>query len=164
MQIGIISDTHNKISKLYKAVEILNARSVSFLIHCGDLTDDRLIGCLNGFRVYFAYGNTDFSIGAIDRALNKIDPLAKSGYSLDFHIENKRFFVAHGDTKKILVDAINSNNYDYILTGHTHQFCDERINRSRLINPGALGGNQGEHSFAILDTELDLVEQILING
>ncbi len=37
MKIGIISDTHDRIDNLHKAITLLQVRGVQILIHCGDL-------------------------------------------------------------------------------------------------------------------------------
>ncbi|MBI2647490.1 metallophosphoesterase family protein, partial [Candidatus Woesearchaeota archaeon] len=47
-----------------------------------------------------------------------------------------------------------SNKYDYVLTGHTHIKRDEKIGKTRIINPGALFGIH-PYTIALLDVEKD---------
>jgi hypothetical protein len=57
----------------------------------------------------------------------------------------------------------NDGQLDYLFTGHTHVRMDKRIGRTRLINPGALGGTRKQsRSVAILDLDTDeLIFEIL---
>ncbi|MGV8050425.1 MAG: metallophosphoesterase family protein [Anaerolineaceae bacterium] len=159
MQIGIMSDTHNKLTAVHQALEILRARKISLIVHCGDLTNERLLQQFYGFSLYLAFGNADFATGAISLAVKKLDREGLTGENLEFSLNARQFFVTHGHYPARLQHAIDSGRYDYILTGHTHTFRDERQGGCRVINPGALGGNKGNYSFAILDTELDLLER-----
>lgn len=159
MQIGIMSDTHNKLTSVHQALEILRARKVFQIIHCGDLSDDRLLQQFYGFRIYLAFGNADFATGAISLAVKELELEGLTGEDLEFSLDGRQFFVSHGHHPARLQHAIDSGSYDYILTGHTHTFRNERQGRCRVINPGALGGNKGNYSFAILDTELDILER-----
>ncbi len=59
MKIGIISDTHNNVENLHKALNRLRQEDVVTIFHCGDLTDPATARLLDGFQVYFTYGNGD---------------------------------------------------------------------------------------------------------
>ena len=72
----------------------------------------------------------------------------------------KRFFVCHGYPKATLDNAVKSQNYDYILTGHTHKKQDEIVGKTRIINPGSLFSD--ENSIATLDIIKDKLEFIKI--
>jgi predicted phosphodiesterase len=46
---------------------------------------------------------------------------------------------------------------DYLLHGHTHELRDERIGRTRMINPGALF-RAARYTAALLDPRADRLE------
>ena len=58
----------------------------------------------------------------------------------------------HGDNEEALQNLIASGEYAYVLHGHTHKRRDQTVGRTRVINPGALGGRRPQrYSFCILD-------------
>ena len=49
---------------------------------------------------------------------------------------------------------LTSGQFDYIFYGHTHVKSDEMVGKTRVVNPGAIGGaHRGTQGFIILDTE-----------
>jgi len=60
--------------------------------------------------------------------------------------------MVHGDNEELLRSLITSGQYAYVLCGHTHRRRDQRVGRTRVINPGALGGVRWQQrSLCILD-------------
>ncbi len=58
----------------------------------------------------------------------------------------------HGHLEGVVENLVESREYAYVFTGHSHRRKDEMIRATRLINPGALGGMHVEkRSFVILD-------------
>jgi predicted phosphodiesterase len=58
----------------------------------------------------------------------------------------------HGDSEEVLRGLVASGQYAYVIHGHTHRRRDQTVGRTRVINPGALGGTRHqEHSLCILD-------------
>jgi predicted phosphodiesterase len=51
---------------------------------------------------------------------------------------------------------------DYLLHGHTHVTRDERVGKTRLINPGALF-RAARYTAAVLDPSSDDVELIEVS-
>ena len=76
---------------------------------------------------------------------------------IEFTYKNKKFYAYHGTKSKILNGAIQSNKYDYILTGHTHQKRDDKVGKTRIINPGALF-RVYPCTVALLDLENDKLD------
>ena len=160
MKIGIISDTHNNIEMTKKAVELFKSRKVDIVIHVGDFTSPEMIDLFEGLLCRFVLGNCDMDVEKInERALHL--GFGDVRKSCDIEIDNKRFFVMHGNNAIKIKEAIASGDYDYILKGHTHSFENYISNNTRVINPGAID-NTKEHSMAILETRDDSVEKITI--
>ncbi len=151
MKIGIISDTHDNLNNLKAALDILRAEEVSSILHCGDLCGPDVIRTLAGFDVWIAQGNMDRHIGlsqAAEETFGRV-PLAwfqkptLNGYPLA---------MIHGDNEEVLGNLISSGQYGYVFHGHTHRRRDQMVGRTRVINPGALGGTlKQSRSFCILD-------------
>lgn len=161
MQIAVISDTHNDIFHLEKAIQEIQRREISHLVHCGDVTLSQTLRPCKGLRLFLAYGNGDSDERAIAEELSLLNPENRSGLTLDFFIERQRFYVAHGDSPKLIQSALTSGLYDWVLQGHTHRFKNEIIGKSHWVNPGALGGKLTETgSFVVLDTVKMSVERV----
>jgi predicted phosphodiesterase len=58
--------------------------------------------------------------------------------------------------------ALESQSFDYLLHGHTHVKRDERVGRTRVINPGALHRAR-EKTVAVLDTATDMLTFLTVN-
>ena len=156
MKIGILSDSHNEIENVKKAVSVFESLGIDTVIHCGDVTIPRVLEVLKFFRVFLAYGNMDIDKEMLSITLKKPDKQNKVGPFLDFELAGKRILVIHGDDGYGLRMAIKSGEYDYVFTGHTHRVRDEKVGNTRVINPGALGGAFYEpRSIAYLDLETD---------
>ena len=160
MQIGIISDTHDNIQMVQAAQKKLKELGIKTVIHCGDFTEADVIDYLGEFQLYCVYGNGDYPF-EIDERVNWFRPDNLAGEFLELTIDNKHIFVTHGHRLNLLQNAIMDGKYDYVIHGHTHQFKDEFYKKTRLINPGALGGKKVEaRSFVVLDLETDYLQKI----
>ena len=74
MKIGIISDTHDDLTNLETALEILRAEGVATVLHCGDLCGLTIVRLMAEFDVWIAQGNMDRHLGlaqAVDATLGK---------------------------------------------------------------------------------------------
>ena len=70
----------------------------------------------------------------------------------------------HGHLTAKLNKLIRSRRYRYVFHGHTHRQRDELIGKTRIINPGALGGARYEpRSVCIVDFEKDEVRFITVS-
>jgi predicted phosphodiesterase len=54
-----------------------------------------------------------------------------------------------------------AQEHDYLLHGHTHVRRDERVGKTRVINPGALH-RAAEKTVALLDLAADRLEYLRI--
>ena len=60
---------------------------------------------------------------------------------------------------------IRSRRYKYVFHGHTHRQRDEKIGKTRVINPGALGGARYEpRTVCIVDLDKDDVRFIPVSN
>ena len=160
MKIAIISDTHDNISNVQAVRQLILAEGVDAIVHCGDLTDASVLGYFGDFQLYYTFGNCDLA-GIIRDELHLQGDRIQTGYDLSLNLNGKRVYVTHGHIDGYLEKAIASGNYDYIFHGHTHRFVDELSGKTRIINPGALGGKKVDtRSFAFLDLESGVLTRV----
>ena len=158
--LGIISDTHENEEAIKKAVKIFKEKSIEFGVHCGDIISPPMLEHFEGLKMKFVFGNND---GERNGLLIKcrefhFDEIKDE---LEFDYKRKKLYVYHGTKKEKLDAAIQSNKYDYILTGHTHIKRNEKTGKTRVINPGALFRIY-PYTVALLDAEKDKLEFVEI--
>lgn len=154
MKIGILSDTHNNIENLNKALARLRQEDVNVLIHCGDFTDPEVARLLYGFRVHAVFGNGDYASGFIRQILLEQDRLSSAGLVYSGVLGGARIAATHGHLPGKTAELARSGQFDYVFTGHSHLHIDQRFGETRLINPGSLGGKRSEpRQFCLLNLE-----------
>jgi putative phosphoesterase len=145
MKIGIISDTHDDIENVQKAIEIFNTEGVNYVIHAGDYVfpgvvkefeklNAKLIGVLgnnDGEKVHLLKNFLDIN-GDLKGELGEIE------------VDGLKFGVYHGTAKEVKEQLINSGKYNILICGHTHirepLHSDgkyENYGKTLVLNPGA---------------------------
>jgi putative phosphoesterase len=161
MIIAVLSDTHDNRNTVRKALKAARGRGAEEILHCGDLTSSSVLALFGGWTVQYARGNMDRDGAEIRAAVERLG--AGSGYGDELQLERGglRIAVMHGNRADRLSAAVRSEKFDFVFHGHTHRRRDERVGRTRRINPGALGGLAvGNFSFCLLDTATREVEFI----
>lgn len=160
MIVGVISDTHDNLEKISKAIKVLNEEKVDVVFHCGDYIAPFVIkrlGDLNS-KLIGVFGNNDGDKKLLLKFANDYEfELHNQPHELD--LNGKKLLLLHGlggmKTTKIIVRAIaQSNEYDVIIYGHTHQSEVIKIGNTLVLNPGEVFGMlYGKSTLALLDLE-----------
>ena len=159
--IGIISDTHENEAAIKKAAAIFKEKNVEFAVHCGDIISPPMLEHFKGLKMKFVYGNNDGERIGLNNKARELG-FEEVSDEKEFEYNGKKFYAYHGTKKEKLDAAIKSNKYDYILTGHTHIKKDEKIGKTRVINPGALFRIH-PYTIALLDIQKDKLEFVKIS-
>jgi putative phosphoesterase len=144
------------------AVTLLREAGAEFYVHCGDVGSERVLDHLAGLPSAFVFGNTDWDRASLARYAEKIG-VACHGAFADLELGGKKFAVVHGDDFKLKQRLLAEQQHDYLLQGHTHVRADQRVGRTRLINPGALHRAR-EKTVALLDTETDRLRLLTVSA
>ena len=151
MKIGILSDTHDRLPLLERAVERFNAEGVDLVLHAGDFVSPFTAIPLSKLEAEFAgvFGNNDGDRLYLAKRFEEIGPI-HLGYHA-FEIDGMRVVLMH-EPKSI--DALaDSGHYDLIVYGHTHH-VDLRTEGCIVVNPGeACGYLSGRATAVLLDTQ-----------
>lgn len=155
MQIGIISDIHDHIINLRKALHMLQRADA--LICCGDLCSPFIVDELaKGFPakdVHIIFGNNDGDAYRITTKAAGYQHLKLYGEFCELELGGKRIAVNHFDN--ISRALAKSDAYDVVCFGHNHQFEISQEGNTLLINPGEIfGGLTGSATFSIYDTDI----------
>jgi len=154
MILGVISDSHGRADRVRRAVALLEEKGATRFIHCGDVGGIEVFDEFIGRRLDFVWGNTDVPTQGLLAYLRTVG-IQPPAATLDLTIDERSILVFHGHEPGFRM-ALQHPRADYILHGHTHAACDERIGRTRIINPGALQ-RAAIYTVATLDPADDVV-------
>lgn len=159
MRIAIISDTHSRTSSVALALEIMAARSVDTILHCGDIQDGDTVRLFPA-HAHFVYGNCDYDRAEIAKAIQEIGATLHGAWG---HLEFEGVSLAftHGDDHLLLHDLEHANTFDFLFHGHTHIKKEHRTGKTRVINPGAIQ-RVAVRTFLLLDLPSGDVESITV--
>ncbi|HEY3362930.1 MAG TPA: metallophosphoesterase [Methanosarcina sp.] len=151
--IGIISDSHDNMDALRKAVEFFNERDVKAVLHAGDLVSPFTARAFKELKpkLYFVFGNNDGDKVTLTKRFEEIGATSCGNFG-DLTIDGLHIALMHG-TNEVLVKALaKSGEFDVVVRGHTHDPSVKIIEGVTMINPGeAAGVLSGKSTVAILD-------------
>jgi len=156
MKIGIMSDTHDYLPNIRKAIEIFNEEDVETVIHCGDFVSLFVIKEFEHLNanIIATYGNNDGERCKLKEWLKNINEDNIIDDFVSVELDGLRFFITHGHHQSIVDMAIKSGLYDVVVYGHTHEMVIEEVDDVLVINPGECCGYlTGNPTVVILDTE-----------
>lgn len=149
MLIGVISDTHDNMNMLKKAVDLFNERGVGLVLHAGDYIapftarELRRLGC----KLVGVFGNNDGEKFGLVKQFEEFGELHEGVHQLK--LDGKMIAITH--YPEIAETLAGSGAYDAVVYGHTHR-ADIRGPEPLVINPGECGGwLEGESTVAVLD-------------
>jgi putative phosphoesterase len=148
MLLGVISDTHDNLIKINKAVRFFNKKKISYVLHLGDYVAPFSCAILNQLNCPWqgVFGNND---GEKDGLL-KISEGKITAPPLRITLNNKKITLVH-DINTI---KIEKENAEIILFGHTHKIEIKKNKNTLLLNPGeCCGWLTGVGSIALLDLD-----------
>jgi putative phosphoesterase len=158
--IGIMSDSHDNMDAIRKAVNFFNEAKVELVIHAGDLIAPFTAKEFKKLNCEFIaiFGNND---GERDNLRNAYKDLCYLEDFKELEIQKKKIAVFHG-TNNALTDAlVKSGNYDIVISGHTHK--QEIIEgKCMFINPGETCGYLSDKKTVVLLDPEDLSYETII--
>jgi uncharacterized protein len=160
MKIAVISDSHDNLPNLSKAVNWIRREKIKLIIHCGDVSKyDFLKEALGSFkgRFFLAKGNCD---------IEDFTGIPKSKIFDSFgmvKIGGRKIAFTH--FPKTADELAKENKYDVVFYGHDHKPWVKKTGRTRVANPGNLAGVFYKSTFAVYDTKtgklsLEILERI----
>ncbi len=154
VKVGIVSDTYDNREGLRQLLDRFLVGGAHWLFHCGGLGSVNLVELLKPWQIYIVAGEKERERQAIEVALQKARLQATLPPSLTATLEGFRIGLCRGDDMLLVNRWAKSGDFDYIFYGHTLRRVDNVIGKTRVINPGALGGPRYQSRSGYL---LDLV-------
>jgi len=150
--IGVMSDSHDNVTMIRRAVALFREAGCDLVLHAGDFIapfaarELQALGC----PVKAVYGNCDGEKIGLEKALEGFAEIHEA--PLVFLSSGRRFLLVHYHFSVGKYAA--AGNYDVIVFGHTHKPELKKEGRTLVLNPGEAGGwLTGKSSVALLDPE-----------
>jgi uncharacterized protein len=148
--IGILSDTHDNLTRVREAVRLFNDAGCDLVVHAGDFVAPFTAEELRNLRapVKAVYGNCDGERAGLARSFQGLGEIRAA--PLRFSHAGLRFLVCHLDS--LIGRYVASKAHDVVIYGHTHRALVEPRDGVLLINPGEAGGwLRGKATVALFD-------------
>jgi len=160
MKIAIISDTHDNLTTLKKAIAWMNKNDIEEIIHCGDVCSPETLYELSKMfagKIHVVFGNVDeYILDAGQETIAELPNVKLYGKTGELILSNKKIAFVH--MPEIAKQLAASKKFDLVFCGHTHKPWEEKIGVCRLINPGNISNLIHKASFAVFDLESDKLE------
>jgi putative phosphoesterase len=136
--IGILSDSHDNLFKIRKAVEIFRSRDCRLVLHAGDIVAPFAVKELAaaGCPVRAVFGNVDGEKEGLRTAIQPFGDIGPAPRVIDW--EGCRIFLTHIPVR--IEEEAAAEAYDLLVYGHTHKAEILRRGKSLIMNPGECGG------------------------
>lgn len=133
-----MSDSHDNLKAIKKAVKYFNKEQVEAVIHAGDLispfTAREFLKLKSPLIAIF--GNNDGERDGLRKAYQNMC------YLEDFKeisIDNRQIALIHGTNEALVESLFRCGKYDVVIIGHSHQ-VEIKKDKTLLINPGETCG------------------------
>lgn len=162
MRIAVLSDTHDAVFSTEDVLKSIAAEGIDTVIHCGDMCRPWTAELFRDFCVYHVWGNNDMDTVGLRLAIQECKPGSQSDRWIKCLFDGKLIAALHEQASPLFSGLLESGQYDYIFVGHTHRKSDAMYGKTRVINPGAIGGaHRGKRGYIILDTLTGEVQDIV---
>jgi putative phosphoesterase len=155
MLIGIISDTHDNLPMVEKAVNRLNQEKVNLVLHAGDYVAPFVIPkfkALNA-KLIGVFGNNDGDHELLKKRFSETNNCEVRERFALIDAEGFKIALLHGDETQLLDALTTCASLNAIVHGHAHTTRTESKGNVLIINPGEVCGYlTGKSTLALLDT------------
>ena len=160
MKLAILSDIHDNVWNLKKALETPALKEADTMLFCGDLCAPFVIHLLGRDfpkPIHMVLGNNDGDVASITANLSTYRQMHLHGEYFRGEVGGKTIAMNHYPDKAQKLAALGI--YDIVCYGHNHTLAEEKVGSSLLLNPGPIMGYHGGRledvppTFLVIDTQ-----------
>lgn len=154
MIIAVLSDSHDNIWNLEKALKAASEKGARLLVHCGDYCAPFVLMELAKFdgQVHGVFGNVDGDKFLMANFVNtEFHNIVLHGDIGELMEEGSKIAFVH--SPKVGKALAATGDYDVVFYGHSHEKSLEKVGDCLLVNPGEIMGRINAASFCLYDTE-----------
>jgi putative phosphoesterase len=153
MKIGIMSDTHDRLDAVEKAIDFFNREGVEHVLHAGDLVSPFVAPKFAKLKakLHYVWGNNEGDKEFIRVKFGEIG-ITPIGNFAALELGGRKIALLHGTHEEIVGALLRSGAYDVVVRGHNHR-AEIREGKTLLVNPGEVCGYlTGRMTVAVLDS------------
>jgi putative phosphoesterase len=161
MILAVMSDTHDHIWNLRRALEFIKERGAEAIVHCGDFVAPFMLKELEKAEipVHGVFGNNDGDQYLLTKlSLTELSWITLYGLTGDLELAD--FKVGFTHYRAVAEGLAGSRRFDLVCFGHSHEVCLERVGHTVLLNPGEVMGKDGAPGFYMVDTATGSYERV----
>lgn len=161
MRIAVMSDSHDHIGNTRAALERMRGLNIDMIIHCGDFVAPFMLKELEsaGAPVHGVFGNNDGDQYQLTKlALTELNNITLHGVA--GCVDADGFQIGFTHLPEIGEALAHTGRYQLVCCGHTHEYFEETIGATILLNPGEIMGKNGPATFGVVDALAGGVEKI----
>ena len=155
MRIGILSDTHDNLPMVERAVARLNGLSPDLVLHAGDFVSPFVIPRLASLSCpcIGIFGNNDGDRAALAARARESGNVEIRGCFTVRQADGRSIALLHGHEPDALLEIAAAGIFDVIVHGHTHRPSITEEGGTLVVNPGEVCGYlTGKATIAVLET------------
>ena len=164
MLIGLISDTHDSLPMIEKAINRLNEEKVELVLHAGDYVAPFVIPKFKALncKLIGVFGNNDGDHELLRKRFSETTNCTIRGRFAEINVEGFVIALLHGDESELLNAVASHGGFDAVVHGHSHANVSMNMGKTLVVNPGEVCGYlTGKPTLALLDTNRR--EAIIVN-
>ena len=153
MKIAVLSDIHDRLDHLERALAQVRERGCEHLLFLGDFCAPFSLNALaEGFEkpIDAVFGNNDGDPFLLSQIASKHQQVTLHGQYAELEIGGRKIAINHyPDISKRVAE---SGAFDAVFSGHDHQRYVHQIGDAIWANPGEIMGRFGAPSWGLYDT------------
>ncbi len=150
--IGVMSDSHDNVTMIRKAVSVFKDAGCGLVIHAGDFIAPFAARELEALScpVKAVFGNCDGEKLGLEKTCEAFGEIKEAPFV--FSHAGKQILVCHYHFS--VKSYLHTGKYDIVIFGHTHKPELKKEGKTLVLNPGEAGGwLTGKCTVALLDIE-----------
>lgn len=155
LKVGIISDTHDNLPLVDKAIERLNRERVKIVLHAGDYIAPFTVARFKQLeaKLIGVFGNNDGDHELLKKRFADIEAAEIRGNFAEVKVDGLKIALLHGGEEELFQSLVNIECYDLVVYGHSHEARTYKKGKTTVVNPGEVCGYlSGKSTIALLDT------------
>ncbi len=154
MIVAVMSDSHDHIENIRKALEIVKKEKAEMILHCGDFVAPFMLKELDaaGIPVHGVFGNNDGDQHLLTR-MSILDLKHITLYGIIGEVDADDFRIQFTHDQRIAEGLAASGHHDLVCFGHTHTYSQKQVGETVLLNPGEIMGKDGSPGYCLVDSK-----------
>ncbi len=152
MKIGLMSDTHDRLDAVEKAIDLFNREGLKHVLHAGDLVSPFVAPKFSKLKakLHYVWGNNEGDRESVRVKFGEIG-IAPLGNFAAVQLDSRKIALLHGTHEDIVNSLVGCGLYDVVVRGHNHR-AEIVKGKTLLLNPGEVCGYlSGRQTVAVLD-------------